>query len=153
MPRSGLAVSPVLVCCVLAVSCASPAAPTASDPLDEFVHNLRQQGLTVAMGDQISPQDNRFFSVPAQQIRVNDAQVNAFVYPSAQIASAEAALISEDGQPSPTARISWVSTPRFYRKDALIVLYVGCRQEIVQALAVTVGTPLVMGLTPCGSAD
>jgi len=77
MPRSGLAVSPVLVSCILVVSCASPAAPTASGPLDEFVRNLRQQGLTVTVGGQIAPQDNRFFSVPAQEIRVNDAQVNA----------------------------------------------------------------------------
>ena len=153
MPRGRFAVSPALACCLLAVSCASPAAPTASGPLDQFVQKLRQEGLSVTVGGQISPQDNRFFSVPAQQIRVNDAQVNAFVYPSAQSASAEAALISEDGQPSPTARISWVSTPRFYRKDALIVLYVGCGPEIVQALAATVGTPVVVGRTPCSSAE
>lgn len=153
MRRGRLALSPALACCLLTLSCASPAAPTASDPLDEFVQDLRQQGLTVSVGGQISPQDNRFFSVPAQQIRVNDAQVNAFVYPSAQLAAADAALISEDGQPSPTARISWVSTPRFYRKDALIVLYVGCGQEIVQALAATVGTPIVVGRTPCGNAE
>ena len=110
---------------------------------------LRQQGLSVSLAGQISPDINRFFSVPAQQVRVNDAQVNAFVYQKAEAAAAEAALISQDGQPSPTTRVTWVSTPRFYHQDSLIVLYVGCTAEIVQALQATVGSPIVVGRTPC----
>jgi hypothetical protein len=135
---------------VLAVSCANPVGPTSSATLDQFIQALRQQGLTVSVAGQISPEVNRFFSVPAHQIRANDAQVNAFVYPSAQDAATEAAAISADGQPSPTARITWVSTPRFYRQGALIALYVGCSAEIVQALQTTVGAPLAVGPTPCG---
>ena len=92
---------------------------------------------------------NRFFSVPAEQVRVNDSQVNVFVYPSTDAAAAEAALISSDGQPSPTVRVTWVSTPRFYRQDAMIVLYVGCAAEIVDALQKTVGPPIAVGPTPC----
>jgi hypothetical protein len=136
---------------LLAVSCAgrSPVGPTSSATLDQFVQALRQQGLTVSVVGQISPEVNRFFSVPAHQVRVNDGQVNAFVYSSAQDAATEAAAISADGQPSPTARVTWVSTPRFYRRDALIVLYVGCAAEIVQALQAAVGVPLATGNTPC----
>jgi hypothetical protein len=96
---------------------------------------------------------NRFFSVPAHQVRVNDAQVNAFVYASARDAGTEASSISVDGQPSPTTRVTWVSTPHFYRREALIVLYVGCSAEIVQALQATVGAPLVVGPTPCARND
>jgi hypothetical protein len=105
--------------------------------------------LSVSLAGQISPEVNRFLSVPAHQVWVNEAQVNAFVYATVQDAIAEAALISQDGQPSPTVRITWVSTPRFYRQDALIVLYVGCATEIVQALQLTAGTPIVVGRTPC----
>ena len=50
------------------------------DVLDRFVHALRQQGLTVSLAGQIAPSANGFFSVPAEQVRVNDSQVNAFVY-------------------------------------------------------------------------
>jgi hypothetical protein len=103
----------------------------------------------VSLAGQISPSVNGFFSVPAEQVRVNDTQVNAFVYRSADVAAAEAARISNDGQPSPTARVSWVSTPRFYRQDAMIVLYVGCAAEIVDALQETVGQPIAVGPTPC----
>ena len=149
MGRVLVAVSLVLP--MLAVSCAdgNPAGPTSSAPLDRFVRALRQQGLQVSLAGQIPPEVNRFFSVPAQQIRVNDGQVNAFVYASAQDAATEAAAISAEGQPSPTTRVTWVSTPRFYRQDALIVLYVGCATEIVQALQMTVGSPIVVGRTSC----
>jgi hypothetical protein len=142
----------VLPCLLLTVSCAdrNPVGPTFSATLDQFVQALRQQGFSVTVAGQISPEVNRFFSVPAHQVRVNDAQVNAFVYASARDAATEAGSISVDGQPSPTTRVTWVSTPHFYRREALIVLYVGCSAEIVQALQATVGAPLVVGPTPCG---
>jgi hypothetical protein len=141
-----------LVFPVLAVSCAgrNPVGPTSSTTLDGFVQALRQQGLNVSVAGQIPPDVNRFFSVPAQQIRVNDRQVNAFVYATPQDAAAEAASVSADGQPSPRTRIRWVSTPRFYRQDALMVLYVGCSAEIIQALQATVGAPFAVGPTACG---
>jgi hypothetical protein len=150
MRRVRVVVSLVLPCLLLA-GCAdrNPVGPTSSETLDRFVQALRQQGVSVSLAGQISPDINRFFSVPAQQVRVNDAQVNAFVYQKAEAAAAEAALISQDGQPSPTTRVTWVSTPRFYHQDSLIVLYVGCTGEIVQALQATVGSPIVVGRTPC----
>jgi hypothetical protein len=150
MRRVRVVVSLVLPCLLLA-ACEdrNPVGPTSSTTLDRFVQALRQQGLSVSLAGQISPDINRFFSVPAQQVRVNDAQVNAFLYQNAEAAATEAALISQDGQPSPTTRVTWVSTPRFYRQDSLIVLYVGCAGDIVQALQATVGSPIVVGRTPC----
>jgi hypothetical protein len=137
---------------LLLVSCGRPTGPSSSTTLDRFVQALRQQGLTVSLAGRIAPSVNRFFSVPAEQLRVNDSQVNAFVYRSVNAAAAEAALISSDGQPSPTARVLWVSTPWFYRQDAMIVLYVGCAAEIVNALQKTVGPPIAVGPTPCNLA-
>ena len=149
--RRVLVLMAAVSCALLALSCEKrpPLEPTSSTTLDQFVQALRQQGLNVSLAGEIPSEVNRFFSVPAQQVRVNNAQVNAFVYPSADAAAAEASLVSDDGQPSPTVRVSWVSTPRFYRKGALIVLYVGCAPEIVQSLQVAVGAPLAVGRTPC----
>lgn len=135
--------------CLLFLGCSNPTRPSSSTTLDQFVQSLRDQGFTVTRAGQISPSVNGFFSVPAEQVRVNESRVNAFVYRSADAAASEAASISQDGQPSPTARVSWVSTPRFYRQDAMIVLYVGCAAEIVDALQKTVGTPIAVGPTPC----
>lgn len=150
MTRIPLMASSVMF--LLLIACGSPVGPSSSTTLDRFVQALRQEGLTVTVAGQISPSVNGFFSVPAEQLRVNDSHVNAFVYQSADAAAAEAALISNDGQPSPTARVSWVSTPRFYRQDAMIVLYVGCATEIVQALQATMGAPIAVGRTPCAVA-
>jgi hypothetical protein len=138
---------------LLAVSCDSqgPVGP-GSSALDQFVEGLRRQGLTVSLAGETRPEVNGFFSVPATQVRVNAGQVNAFQYPSAAAAEAEARLISDDGLPNPTARVSWVSTPRFYRQGSLIILYVGCSTEIVQALQATVGSPIAVGRTPCNMA-
>jgi len=80
MRRVLVAASLVLSYLLLAVSCGSPVAPTSSTTLDQFVQALRQQGLSVSLAGQISPEVNGFFSVPAQQVRVNSGQVNAFVY-------------------------------------------------------------------------
>lgn len=86
---------------------------------------------------------------PAQQVSVNGSRLSAFEYPSADAATADAARVSADGQPNPLAQITWVSTPRFYRQGALIVLYVGCTAEIVQALDGTLGPAFVVGAPPC----
>ena len=141
----------VVLLFAFAISCAdhNPIGPTPSATLDRFVQALRQQGVSVSVAGQIPPDVNRFFSVPAHQIRVNDGQVNAFVYASEQDAAREAAAISGDGEPSPTVRVTWVSTPRFYREGSLIVLYVGCTPEIIQALQTAVGAPIVVGSRPC----
>src|SRR5262245_608621 len=147
MTRMQMAASSVLFS--LFLSCSSPTGPTSSTTLDRFVQALRQQGLTVNLGAQIAPSTNGFFSVPAQQVRVNDSQVNAFVYQSADAAAADATQISKDGQPSPTTRVTWASTPRFYRQEAIIVLYVGCAADIIEALQKTVGPPIAVGPTPC----
>jgi hypothetical protein len=147
--RRVLVATSVLSYLLLAVSCGSPVAPTSFTTLDQFVQALRQQGLSVSLAGQISPEVNGFFSVPAHQLRVNNGQVNAFVYQDAEAAAAEAASISQDAQPGPTVRITWVGTPRFYRQEALIVLYVGCAAEIIQALQATAGAPIAVGRTPC----
>jgi hypothetical protein len=146
-----VALASLLLPSLLLAACGgrNPVGPTSSDTLDQFVKSLREEGLTVTVAGSISPEANRFFSVPAQQVRVNDAHVNAFVYATSQDAAADAASISPDAQPSPTTRISWVSTPRFYRREALIVLYVGCSVEILDALQMVVGTPLAVGPTLC----
>ena len=57
--------------------------------------------------------------------------------------------VSADGQPGPLSRITWVSTPRFYRQGPLIVVYVGCAAGILQALDATLGRAFVVGTTPC----
>lgn len=68
--RRVLVAGPLLLPCLLLVICCAdrnPVGPTSSAALDQFVQALRQQGHTVSVAGQISPNANGFFSVPAQQ--------------------------------------------------------------------------------------
>lgn len=137
---------------LLALCCEDrgPLAPGSSTALDQFLQALRQQGFSVSRDGEIPASVMGFFSVPAQLVRVNDALVHAFAYPTAAAAAAEAALISKDGQPSPLVSVFWNSTPHFYRQGSLVVLYTGCSAEIIQALQATVGAPIAVdSRRPC----
>jgi hypothetical protein len=132
------------------VACGSdgPAGP-GSAAITQFVEALRGRGYSVTVGGEISVANNGFFSVPARQIQVNAAQVNAFEYSTAERAGAEARLITRDADPSPTIHVSWVSRPQFYHQGALIVLYVGCQADVLRGLEATLGAPVATGTTPC----
>jgi hypothetical protein len=161
MRRALLVVLLILPSILSTISCgdyaARPTSPEAVPPgsrsvgtLDRFVQRLREQGLRVSVEGQIPPNQNFFFSVTAHVVRVNDARVNAFEYPTEHAAAMDAASISPDGQPSPTTSvIDWISTPRFYRSGSLIVLYVGCSTPIVDTLRAVMGEPLAVGPPPC----
>ena len=136
---------------LVAVSCyrGTPAGPTSADALNTWLEDLRGQGVTIQFAERIPPETNGFFTVPAQQVLLNDARVSTFAYPTDEAAAADAAQVSADGQPAPLSRVTWVSTPHFYRQGPLIVVYVGCATEIVQALDATLGRAFVVGTTPC----
>lgn len=82
-------------------------------------------------------------------MQVNSGPVNVFVYSSPERAAAQAREITPDAQPSARIHVSWISTPRFYRQGSLIVLYLGCKQDILDALQATLGPPVATGDTPC----
>lgn len=145
-------VAAVTLSSLVAVSCyrGAPAGPTSAGALNTWLEALRRQGVTVKLAERIPPETHGYFTVPAQQVLVNDTRVSAFAYATDTAAAADAAQVAADGQPSPLSRITWVSTPRFYRQGRLMVVYVGCATEIVQALDATLGRAFVVGPTPCG---
>src|SRR5688572_343102 len=93
-----------------AISCQqSPTVPGEIGTVDQLVQALRQDGLTVSRGGEISANTMGFFTVAAKQILVGTERLSAFEYPTAEKAAADAALISSDAQPNPRAAIGWVS--------------------------------------------
>jgi hypothetical protein len=135
---------------LLSVSCQdrNPLEPGEIGTIDAFLQALQRQGLGVRLGDQLARESTPYFSVPARVVLVNGSHLNVFEYPSAEAAASHAALLTSEGQ-FRTVLITWISTPRFYRRDRLIVLYVGCSSEIIEALSATIGPPFAIGRTPC----
>ena len=70
---------------------------------------------------------------------MNGDDVQIFEYETAADADAEAALISPDGSTIGTSMITWVSTPHFYKKEKLIVIYIGEKPEVIKGLEEALG--------------
>lgn len=136
-------------CFSVLVSCGEGPNGPSSSAMNDFIAALRSRGMTVVVGDEISPSVNGYFSVPARTLQVNGGFVNVFAYASPERAAAQAREITHDAQPSDRIHVSWISTPRFYQQGSLIVLYLGCKQDILDALQATLGSPIATGDTPC----
>lgn len=136
-------------CVSMLVSCGSSPNGPSSSALNEFVDALRARGVSVTVAEELSPSANGYFSVPARVLKVNSGQINVFEYSSPERAAAQAREITHDAQPSDKFHVTWISTARFYHKDSLIVLYLGCTQQILDALHAIIGAPIATGDTPC----
>ena len=80
-----------------------------------------------------------FFSIKGVMFKVHGEDVQVFQYASAAAADAEAAPISRDGMSVGTRKISWVGAPHFFKKEKLLVLYVGGNAEVLKTLEAALG--------------
>ncbi len=64
-----------------------------------------------------------------------------FDYASSAAATSDASKVSAAGTPIGTTQITWIAPPRFYRKEQLIVLYVGSNADVLRALEAVLGKP------------
>ncbi|HEX9444549.1 MAG TPA: hypothetical protein VGA73_10530 [Candidatus Binatia bacterium] len=101
-----------------------------------FIDTLRASGVSVEPeGDVEQP----FFSVQGMMIKVRGEDVQVFQYSSAAAADAEAAPISRDGGAVGTTKPHWIGAPHFYKKEKLLVLYIGDNDGVLKALEGALG--------------
>ena len=112
---------------------------------DALVRALQQQGLSAKRAETMARSAFPFFSVAARRVVVNDVDIQVFEYSSASRADQDAARVSPTGTPIGQSQISWMDTPHFYKRDRLIVLYVGHSAEILGPLEATLGSPFAAG--------
>ena len=117
------------------------AGPSSSTAIDALVRGLQQQGVTTSSGGGEPRDAFPFFSVQAKRLVANGDDVHVFEYASAAAATSDAAKVPAAGTPIGTTQITWIAPPRFYRKDQLIVLYVGSKADVVRALEAVLGKP------------
>ncbi len=92
--------------------------------------NLRT-GASVDPGEEIS---QPFFSVPGHQVKVNGQDVQVYEYPNESLSLEESKKISPDGYSIGFSNVSWIKPPHFYRKEKVIVLYLGDDKSIQDQL-------------------
>jgi len=74
-------------------------------------------------------------------IRVRDEDVQVYQYPNVAVADREAALISPDGSSVGKTKIHWIGSPHFYKKERLLVLYLGDNGKVLKLLETVLGKP------------
>lgn len=117
----------------------------ATQPVDDYpnlVSSLRAVGRTVA------PTGKRALTLlngKGQVITLNGNEVQIFEYADISTANTQASQISADGASISERMISWSSTPHFYKKDKLIVLYVGKDPLTINTLRELLGSQFAGG--------
>ena len=135
-----------LVAALAIAACAGSALqPSELRSVDALTEALRQQGATVTRAGELPRSTHAYFSVNAQRVVVNGADVSVFAYPDARRADADAALVSPTGTRIGETSVFWIATPNFYRRDLLIVLYVGRAPEVTKPLEAVMGPPFAGG--------
>jgi hypothetical protein len=120
-------------------------APGEVETVNELVDAFRAKGLRVSLGGETSPRENRYFSVSSRDVMVGEARLKVFEYRAAGQADGDARLISNEGQPNPRTAIGWIAPPHFYKQGRLIVLYVGCADDILRVLDELLGAAVANG--------
>jgi hypothetical protein len=126
-------------------SCGSSAVqPTALASAEALVRALQQQGAAVTRAGSL-PQSSYPLSVSAQLLQVNGEDVQVFEYPSAMRADSDASKVSPTGSAIGRSQVSWMDTPHFYKRDRVIVLYVGHSADVLRMLGAFLGEPFAAG--------
>lgn len=121
-----------------------PVAPGTLTTIEGLLDALRGQQITVRAVEQLPRDSHPYFSVPATVVEMNGETVSVFRYARTSDADREAATIAPNGGSIGTSMLSWMGPPHFYKKDALIVLYVGTSPTVTAALTAALG-PQIAG--------
>ena len=80
-----------------------------------------------------------FFAVEGEILDVDGEGIQVFEYRDAAVAEAQARLVSPDGSEIGKSKPLWVGPPHFFRKDRLLVLYLGENTRTTDLLKTLLG--------------
>lgn len=86
-----------------------------------------------------------FLTVYPKYIKINETDyciITVYEFKDSKEADAQAATISEDGYKVGNAYVEWASKPYFYKKENLIVSYIGTNKKIILDLKAVLGNPI-----------
>jgi hypothetical protein len=131
----------IFVCWLcLAVSSASTQAQqgkvAAVTDYASLIAKLRAEGVSVEPAGEV---EQPFLSITGKMIKLHGEDVQVFQYPSAAQMEAQATPISSDGMAVGTRKIFWVGPPHFFKKEKLLVLYVGDNDRVLKTLTAALG--------------
>ncbi|MFH0343847.1 MAG: hypothetical protein ACHBNF_17390 [Chromatiales bacterium] len=124
----------LFICPLFVVGGESRGKPVTDYP--SLIDNLRAAGIIVKPeGEVVQP----FFSVKGKIIKVGGEDVQVFQYSHETETDAQAIQVSPDGSTVGTTKIHWFGPPHFYKREKLLVLYVGDNEKVLKALEDVLG--------------
>ena len=127
--------------CAAACLHRTPTGPSGGLTMDRVVDALRQQGVTVS-SQGTEPRDAfPFFPVSAKRLVINGDDGHVFEFGTESLAASAASTVGAAGTPIGTTQVTWISPPRFYRRQRFIVLYLGTSTEVIRALEAAFDRP------------
>lgn len=127
------------------IACSAPPLPSASTSFDQMAFSaaLKAKGFKVETTGGI---EQPFLRVKGIGLRVNGGnlkepmELQAFNYADAKSASDDANQIEPSGSPR-TMQINWIAPPHFFRKERVLVIYVGSDANALGLLTELLGAP------------
>ena len=104
--------------------------------LRELINKLKTGGEKVARKGKV---EQPFFSVKGHIITIGDQNVQVFEYRTIKAAELDARKVSGTGSSAGTSMPMWIAPPHFFKTGRLIVLYVGEKPSVLQALEEALG--------------
>ena len=104
--------------------------------LASLLDSLRTAGTG---GEVMGEVDQPFLTVKGTMIKVRGEDVQVYQYANPGAADAEAAKISRDGATVGKTKIHWIGAPHFYKKEKLLVLYLGDDDAVLKTLETLLG--------------
>jgi hypothetical protein len=117
---------------VLAVAEARPGGMNAKTLLSA----LRDSGLEPRQVDRIT---QAFFTVPATVYQIRGGELQVYEFPNEKRVAREAETVSADGVSVGTSKVLWMAPPHFFRTGALLVLYLGSDEQVLDILRAKIG--------------
>lgn len=105
-----------------------------------FLNMLKDNGFQYT---EVEVVNDSFLSVPRRPIRIGDEIITIYAYASNMDMERDSKYINKGGSsisvPGKEVEISWVSFPHFFKKDTLIIEYVGKDEKILKFLNINYG--------------
>jgi hypothetical protein len=95
-----------------------------------LVASLRSAGLSLEDAGMV---EQPFFTVPAHVYTV-EGDLQIYEFRSAADAERAAAEVAPNGTSIGTSQVSWMAAPHFFRKDRLVVNYLGSSPNVLAEL-------------------
>jgi len=108
-----------------------PAAPESRLTTSSLVDELRRAGLAVQDAGTVR---QPFFSVPARVYQVDGRDLQVYEFATEADAESAASEVAPAGSPIGTTMVTWMAAPHFFRKERLLVNYIGTSDKVLSEL-------------------